>query len=78
MLLKYKANRVVEVWPAYTSVDCSRCGHPVLKSLAVRTHVCTECGDVLDRETTRLLLTTSSSEGCKYYNYRWDAGKLRL
>ncbi|AFU57512.1 putative transposase, IS605 OrfB family [Candidatus Nitrososphaera gargensis Ga9.2] len=49
-MLQYKANRVVEVEPAYTSVDCSRCGHPVPKSLAVRTHVCTECGAVLDRD----------------------------
>ncbi|AFU57731.1 putative transposase, IS605 OrfB [Candidatus Nitrososphaera gargensis Ga9.2] len=49
-MLQYKANRVVEVEPAYSSVDCSRCGHPVPKSLAVRTHVCTECGAVLDRD----------------------------
>ncbi|AFU57823.1 putative transposase, IS605 OrfB [Candidatus Nitrososphaera gargensis Ga9.2] len=49
-MLQYKANRVVEVEPAYTSVDCSRCCYPVPKSLAVRTHVCTECGAVLDRD----------------------------
>ncbi len=49
-MLQYKANRVVEVEPAYTSVDCSRCGHPVPKSLAVRTHVCTKCRAVLDRD----------------------------
>ncbi|AFU57828.1 putative transposase, IS605 OrfB [Candidatus Nitrososphaera gargensis Ga9.2] len=50
MLLQYKANRVVEVEPAHTSINCSRCGYPVPKSLAVRTHVCTECGAVLDRD----------------------------
>ncbi|MEW5839962.1 MAG: RNA-guided endonuclease TnpB family protein [Thermoproteota archaeon] len=49
-MLRYKVNRVVEVESAYTSVDCSRCGYSVPKSLAVRTHVCTECGVVLDRD----------------------------
>jgi putative transposase len=49
-MLQYKANRVVEVEPAYTSINCSYCGHPVPKSLAVRTHVCPECGAVLDRD----------------------------
>lgn len=50
VMLQYKANRVVEVDPAYSSVDCSKCGHPVPKSLAVRTHSCPKCGDVLDRD----------------------------
>ena len=49
-MLQYKANRVVEVEPAYSSIDCSRCGHPVPKSLAVRTHSCQKCGAVLDRD----------------------------
>lgn len=49
-MLQYKANRVVEVEPAYTSINCSQCGRPVPKSLAVRTHVCPECGAVLDRD----------------------------
>jgi len=50
MMCQYKANRVVEVEPAYTSINCSQCGHPVPKSLAVRTHACPECGAVLDRD----------------------------
>ena len=50
MMCQYKANRVVEVEPAHTSINCSQCGHPVPKSLAVRTHVCPECGAVLDRD----------------------------
>ena len=50
MMCQYKANRMVEVEPAYSSIDCSRCGHPVPKSLAVRTHVCPKCGAVLDRD----------------------------
>jgi len=50
MMLQYKANRVIEVEPAYSSINCSRCGNPVPKSLAVRTHVCPKCGDVLERD----------------------------
>ena len=40
---------VVAVAPQYTSQDCSSCGNRVLKSLSVRTHVCS-CGAVLDRD----------------------------
>jgi putative transposase len=42
--------RVVAVPPAYTSQDCSGCGERVAKSLSVRTHVCTSCGLILDRD----------------------------
>jgi putative transposase len=42
--------RVIAVPPAYTSQDCSGCGERVRKSLSVRTHVCTHCGLVLDRD----------------------------
>jgi putative transposase len=42
--------RVVAVPPQYTSQDCSGCGTRVPKSLSVRTHVCTSCGLVLDRD----------------------------
>nr|WP_266190380.1 zinc ribbon domain-containing protein [Candidatus Nitrososphaera gargensis] len=41
----------MEVEPAYSSVDCSRRGHPVPKSIAVRTHAsCQKCRAVLDRD----------------------------
>jgi putative transposase len=50
MMCQYKANRVVEVEPAYSSINCSRCSHPVPKSLAVRTHSCPKCHAVLDRD----------------------------
>ena len=46
----YAGRRVVAVPPAYTSQDCSGCGARVPKSLSVRTHVCTSCGLVLDRD----------------------------
>jgi len=49
-MLKYKANRVVEVNPYNTSVKCSKCGHLVPKTLAVRLHECPVCGAVLNRD----------------------------
>ena len=42
--------RAEAVPPAYTSQDCSGCGKRVPKSLSVRTHVCPNCGLVLDRD----------------------------
>jgi putative transposase len=42
--------RVIAVPAHYTSQDCSGCGARVPKSLSVRTHVCTACGLVLDRD----------------------------
>jgi putative transposase len=53
-ILAYKAacagKRVEAVNPAYTSQDCSGCGKRIQKSLSVRTHVCTHCGLILDRD----------------------------
>ncbi len=46
----YAGRRVIAVPPAYTSQDCSGCGERVPKSLSVRTHVCTSCGLVMDRD----------------------------
>jgi putative transposase len=42
--------RVDAVPPAYTTQDCSGCGKRIYKSLSVRTHVCTHCGLILDRD----------------------------
>jgi len=42
--------RVEAVNPAYTSQDCSGCGERIQISLSVRTHVCTNCGLILDRD----------------------------
>jgi putative transposase len=42
--------RVEAVSPAYTSQDCSGCGERIYKTLSVRTHVCTNCGLILDRD----------------------------
>jgi putative transposase len=42
--------RVIAVPAQYTSQDCSGCGARIPKSLSVRTHACTSCGLVLDRD----------------------------
>src|SRR6266852_2692190 len=41
---------VIAVEPAFTSQDCSGCGRRMKKSLSVRTHTCSGCGLVLDRD----------------------------
>jgi putative transposase len=49
-MLQYKAKMVIEVEPAYGSINCSRCGNHVPKALAVRTHRCGKCYLVIDRD----------------------------
>jgi putative transposase len=53
-LLAYKAAwagpKYVAVNPAYTSQDCSQCGHRQKLSLSDRTYACPCCGVVLDRD----------------------------
>jgi len=46
----WAGKRVEAVNPAYTSQDCSGCGERIEKALSVRTHVCTNCGLILDRD----------------------------
>ena len=41
---------VIAVAPQFTSQECSACGAIMKKSLSVRTHICTRCGVVLDRD----------------------------
>jgi len=41
---------VIKVNPAYTSQDCSQCGHRVRKTLATREHRCVNCGFVAHRD----------------------------
>jgi putative transposase len=48
--LEYKCKLLVEVPARNTTVDCSRCGSKVPKSLAVRIHKCDKCGLILDRD----------------------------
>lgn len=49
-MLRYKANRVVDVDPYNTTVECSKCSNKVPKTLAIRIHECDVCGVVLDRD----------------------------
>jgi putative transposase len=41
---------VVKVPARFTSQKCHRCGEIVQKNLSVRTHICTSCGSVEDRD----------------------------
>jgi putative transposase len=41
---------IIAVAPQFTSQACSACGTLVKKSLSVRTHICPNCGVVLDRD----------------------------
>jgi putative transposase len=53
-MLKWKTKRdgrpMAAVDARYTTIECSRCGVEVRKRLRDRTHVCTGCGLVLDRD----------------------------
>ncbi len=53
-MLAYKCEKqggvLVKVEPKYTTQDCSSCGERVKKSLSIRTHICMECGTILDRD----------------------------
>jgi putative transposase len=48
--LEYKCKLLVEVPARNTTIDCSRCGNKVAKSLATRIHRCDKCNLVLDRD----------------------------
>jgi putative transposase len=48
--LEYKCKLLIKVPARNTSIDCSRCGNKVPKSLAVRIHQCNVCSLVLDRD----------------------------
>jgi putative transposase len=68
-LLAYKAawagRRFVAVNPAYTSQDCSACGHRKTDlSLADRTYTCACCGVVLDRDRNASLNILAVGQHC--------------
>jgi putative transposase len=48
--LEYKCKLLVEVSAKNTTMDCSRCGNKVPKSLAVRIHKCDKCNLIIDRD----------------------------
>ena len=59
---------VVAVAPHYTTQDCSGCSFRVKKTLSMRTHICPECGLVLDRDWNAALniLLAALSWGAAY------------
>jgi putative transposase len=68
-LLSYKAawagRKYVAVNPAYTSQDCSSCGHRKTDlSLADRTYTCSCCGLVLDRDLNASLNILALGQQC--------------
>ena len=66
-VLTYKAEnagrKVVNVNPAYTSQDCSRCGMRVPKSISERVHACPHCGLILDRDVNAARNTLQKAVG---------------
>ena len=46
---------IIAVAPQFTSQACSNCGALVKKSLSMRTHICTSCGVVMDRDQNAAL-----------------------
>ncbi|MDO8641216.1 MAG: zinc ribbon domain-containing protein, partial [Nitrosarchaeum sp.] len=47
---EYKCKLLIKVPARNTTIDCSRCGNKVPKSLAVRIHRCDKCNLVIDRD----------------------------
>jgi putative transposase len=55
---------IIAVAPQFTSQECSACGALVKKSLSVRTHICTSCGVVLDRDQNAALNILAKARAC--------------
>jgi len=64
---------VLAVTPAYTSHDCSHCGHRVKKSLSTRTHSCSSCGIEICRDTNAAI--NILKKGMKMLGMEWQSGK---
>ena len=60
--------QILAVAPHFTSQKCSACETIVKKSLSVRTHICPNCGLVIDRDQNAALnileKALSSHRGC--------------
>jgi putative transposase len=61
---------VVAVAPAYTSQDCSNCGHRAKKSLSTRTHSCSRCGVEICRDTNAAI--NILKKGMKILGVEWQ------
>ena len=76
-ILEEKAERaghqVIRVNPRFTTQACSHCGELVQKSLSVRTHICTSCGYVADRDVNaaqNILKSARPGHGLQELTYR--------
>ena len=67
----------VEVAPHYTSQACSACGVNVKKSLSVRTHRCSSCSLVLDRDINAARNILLSGLGQSRGSLTWGGGPVR-
>lgn len=68
-LLTYKVentgNKLTKVNPKHTSQICSSCGTTVKKTLATRTHKCSNCGLILDRDVNAALNISKLGTSCR-------------
>jgi putative transposase len=63
---------VVAINPAYTSQDCSNCGHRVKKTLSTRTHSCPNCKIEICRDTNAAL--NILQKGMRFLGVEWQNG----
>lgn len=75
-MLDYKCKIVIEVESTNTTVDCSRCGAAVPKSLAVRIHRCMVCNLVLDRDHNASI--NILKKGLEIFGITLDYDSLKL
>jgi putative transposase len=75
----WAGKRVEAIPPAFTTQDCSGCGERIWKSLSVRTHICTNCGLILDRDenAARNILASSRAGPSGAHVGRWAERSLR-
>lgn len=78
--LEYKCKMLVEVPARNTTIDCSRCGNKIPKSLAVRIHRCNKCSLVIDRDYNASI--NILQKGLEIFNlsikidYNYDSDRL--
>lgn len=60
----------IAVPPQYTSQECSKCGTTIKKTLSQRTHICTNCGYIEDRDVNAAI--NILTKGLKMMGYLAD------
>ena len=76
--LEYKCKLLVKVPARNTTIDCSRCGNKVPKSLAIRIHRCNVCNLVIDRDHNASInilkkgLSMSAKADCTLPQELWE------